>query len=97
MLDQNTTIILSALLGGLLTVAGGLLASYYIQSTSNKAEKRKEQKARIEQLYMMTNDIKQTYYRLEFNEVPDKDWTSEILRVNKVEIDMEMLVTLYNA
>ncbi len=81
MLDQNITTIIVTLLGGLLTVGGGFLASYYIQSTKNKAEKKKEQKTRIEQLYLMTNDIKQTYYRLEFNDVQDKDWTSEMLRV----------------
>ena len=95
MLGQNITIILSTLLGGILTAGGGFLASYYMQSSSNKAEKRKEQQTRIEQLYLITNDIKQTFYRLEFNDVSDKDWTSEMLRVNKVEIDMEMLVTLY--
>ncbi len=95
MLDQNITTILSTLLGGILTVVGGFLASYYIQAISIKGEKRREKKTRIEQLYMLTNDIKQTYYRLEFDYVPDKDKASELLRVGKVEKDMDMLVTLY--
>ncbi|MGZ3609041.1 MAG: hypothetical protein ACXVBU_03155 [Ktedonobacteraceae bacterium] len=95
MLDQNITTLLSTLLGGLLTIVGGFLANYYIQSTSNKTEKRKEKKTRIEQLYLLSNDIRQTFYRLEFNQVSDADWTSEFLRVNKVESDMEMMVMLY--
>ena len=57
MLDQNITILLSALLGGLLSIAGSIVANYYIQHSSNKTQKQKEIRNILELIYKSTQTI----------------------------------------
>ena len=50
MLNQNITTLLSALLGGMLTILGGFIANYYIQKSTKRAEKRKETREILENI-----------------------------------------------
>jgi hypothetical protein len=60
-LDQNTTVLLSTLLGGLLTLGGGFIANFYIQSASTKNDKQKSIRNMIEQIYKDTKKIEDLY------------------------------------
>ena len=57
MLDQNIALILATLLGGTLTIVGGFIANYYIQSSSDNISKRKEIRNILEQIYKHTQAI----------------------------------------
>ena len=51
MLDQNITTIISTLVGGLLTIAGSIVANFYIQKNATKSQRRKDIKGSIEKIY----------------------------------------------
>lgn len=63
MFDVST--LLSTLLGGLLTIAGGITGSYFIQSLSDKTQKRKEVRNIAEALYKDTQSVLFLFVRLE--------------------------------
>ncbi len=71
MLDQNTTTLLAALLGGLLTIAGGFIANYYIQSSSDRIQKKKEIRNLLEQIYKSTQIITADYSDLKHGVLTD--------------------------
>src|SRR6266478_4573987 len=72
MLDQSITTILSTLLGGVLAITGGFLATSFSQRMAEKAEGRKLARERIEELYTLSTQMKK--------------WvTVQILRACKVE------------
>ena len=52
MLDQNITVLLSTLLGGVLTTIGGFIAVYYTQRTTKSIEERKHHREKVEELYI---------------------------------------------
>src|SRR5947209_15168954 len=51
MLDQNIAIIIAALIGGLLTITGGIVANFYLSNRAVELEKRRETRNVIEELY----------------------------------------------
>jgi hypothetical protein len=51
MLDQNLAIIIAAIIGGLLTIAGGLAANFYLHNRTIIIEKRKELRNILEEIY----------------------------------------------
>lgn len=61
MLDQNTTALLSTLLGGALTILGGFIANYYTYSISNKSERRKEIRDILELIYKDAQTVDDAY------------------------------------
>ncbi len=62
MLDQNVTILLSAALGGLLAIAGGFLANYYVQITARKSEKRRSVREKIDEIYTLSTHVKTSFF-----------------------------------
>ncbi len=58
-LDQNITTLLSTVVGGLLAITGGFLATSFSQRMAGKAEKRKLTRERIEELYTLSNQVKE--------------------------------------
>lgn len=56
-MDQNISTLLAALIGGLLTIAGGLVANYYLYSRTTKLERRKEIRQVVEEIYTRITDI----------------------------------------
>ncbi len=74
MLDQNITTLLSTLLGGLLTVAGGVVGSYYIQLSSNKSNKKKEIRNMIESLYRDMQSLENICMTLKKINPATRDW-----------------------
>lgn len=59
MLDQSVTAILSTLLGGVLAITGGFLATTFSQRMMEKAEKRKLVRERVEEAYILSYQIKE--------------------------------------
>lgn len=59
MIDQNITTLLSTVIGGLLAITGGFLATTFSQRMADKAEKHKLTRARIEELYTLSNQVKE--------------------------------------
>jgi hypothetical protein len=51
MLDQNVTTLLSTLLGGILTIAGGFIATYYTLRKNSALERKKDLRGAIENIY----------------------------------------------
>ncbi len=51
MIDQTLASLLSTLFGGLLTITGGIIGSYYIQKISSQAEDRKEIREMAKNIY----------------------------------------------
>ncbi len=58
-LDQNVTTILSTLLGGMLAIAGGFLATGFSQRAAEKTEKRKIAREKTEELYLLSNQVQE--------------------------------------
>ncbi|HLG60687.1 MAG TPA: hypothetical protein VKY19_02065 [Ktedonosporobacter sp.] len=61
MLDQNLTTLLSALIGGSLSISAGFLASYYTQKTTKKNNQEKFITEMIENIYKETQSIEDLY------------------------------------
>ncbi len=59
--DQNLTALLSALIGGALTIIGGFTANYYTQNSQEKKDKRKEIHDILESIYRKSLEIENTY------------------------------------
>ena len=98
MLDQSIATLLSTLLGGLLTVLGGFVGSYYIQSTSNKVSKRKEIRNIIESIYKDIQKIERRYQFIDEN-FRNKDMRKEVHEamydVDEILDHVDLLVNLY--
>jgi|GEM_PF-2617729 len=58
-LDQNITTLLSTVLGGILAITGGFLATSFSQRMTEKAQKRQVTHQRIEELYSLSDHIKE--------------------------------------
>jgi len=58
MLNQNVTTLLSTLIGGILTILGGVIASHLNQSKTDRSERRKE-------LRMLIEELSDTSYQLQ--------------------------------
>jgi hypothetical protein len=98
MLGQNIITLLAALIGGLLSTLGGFLANTYIQSSTNKIQKRKEIRDILENIFkyaLLTNSIL-TRKRIETLNTDDKQIdTKNILEIKTNVAHMSMLVKLY--
>ena len=94
MLDQNIALILSTLSGGILTVAGGVIANYYIQSSSEKTSKRKEIRNMLEQVYKHTQAILPAFSRLG-RSTSSEDIKTEIQEIFTYLDKIELLVDFY--
>ena len=64
MLDQNVTTILSTLIGGILTILGGVIASYLLQTKTDGSERRKELRMLIEELSDMSYRTQVLYNKI---------------------------------
>lgn len=64
MLDQNTAIILSTLLGGVLTIIGGLIATYYADRRNRYEVKRQEFRLAIDNMLDLTGQIYSLYIEI---------------------------------
>jgi hypothetical protein len=49
--------LLSVIIGGLLTVLGGIVTNYFTQSSSRKVEKRKVYREQLEQIYESSSQV----------------------------------------
>lgn len=61
MLNQNIALILSALLGGALTVVGGFAANNAFKTMQDRKEKWRELRNIVEKMYQETNAVKLLY------------------------------------
>jgi hypothetical protein len=95
MSEQIITILLSTMLGGVLTIAGGLAVSYVTHQQASKDEKRKELRDAIEKIFEQTWII-DTAFR---NSVNHQDYLEELDRNLKLIIqsmqEIRTLVSLY--
>jgi hypothetical protein len=66
MLDQNIALLLSTLLGGLLTIVGGFAANIYLQRASQNADRQRESRLLLENAYQQLLKINDLYTRLDF-------------------------------
>lgn len=94
MLDQTVINLLSTLLGGLLTVVGGLLGSFLLQKMSDNTNKRKEIRNIIEHIYKKTQDIDTSNLKIR-DKRQSIDVEHEAAEVDKALDYINMLVTLY--
>jgi hypothetical protein len=69
MLDQNVTTLLSTLLGGLLAITGGLIATFYASNKQLKQKKREDYRHSLEIVYRNLFFIEQTIKRFAINDV----------------------------
>ncbi|GHO49226.1 hypothetical protein [Ktedonospora formicarum] len=58
-LDPNLMALISTVVGGLLAITGGFLATSFSQRITEKAEKRKQTRERVEELYILSTQIKE--------------------------------------
>jgi len=86
MLDQNTTTLLAALLGGLLTIVGGFIANYYIQSSSDRIQKKKEIRNLLEQIYKSTQIITVDYNLLKYGVLPPEKGAELSDNIDEIEL-----------
>jgi hypothetical protein len=63
MLEPTITPLLSALIGGLLTIVGGIAANYYLTSRTIRTEKRKEFRDFFEEISKCAYDIQICFAR----------------------------------
>ncbi len=86
MLDQNTTTLLSTLLGGLLTSMGGFLANFYAQSNLRKTDKQKAIRNMLEQIYREMKIIEVTCFELD--KFSERAWIeAEASRLEEIDAD----------
>ncbi len=93
-LDQNITTLLAALLGGALSIIGGFTANYYIQSSSDRIQKKKEIRNLLEQIYKSTQDITYNYSCLMVG-VLSEDVEKRIVEISDNINQIERRVNLY--
>ena len=95
MLDQNITTLLAALIGGLLTIAGGLGTNYYLHSRSVQIEKEKELRKILEELFIILLDISNSHNAIKYK-VLDKNYVfEEIAKLASNYNRLTALVCLY--
>ena len=97
MLNQNIALILSALLGGALTVVGGFAANYAFKTMQDRKEKWRELRNIVEKMYQEINAVKLLYQsiiqhtNIEVSFVPFK----EFHEINEHNETIRMLVNFY--
>ncbi len=55
--DQNTATILAAIVGGILTIMGGFLATYFAQKLAKRSQNQKIFVDKAEELYVLINRL----------------------------------------
>ena len=96
MLNQSTAIILSTLLGGLLTIVGGFIASYFTFSIASKREKWKELRNVIEKIYKTVAEISLlAYHGLADSEERKSFGKEEFSEMDSHMTTLRMLIVLY--
>src|SRR5581483_6798467 len=104
---MDKTAIFTTLMGGMLAVMGGFLATYLSQYFAGKAEKRKLVREKIEELYILSIEIKSKLYymtylhkkeALDVNKVNrGEDYISDNFMIKREKMDrMEMIAIIYN-
>jgi uncharacterized membrane protein YgaE (UPF0421/DUF939 family) len=95
MLDQNITTLLAALIGGFLSVLGGFIANYYMQSSSNALSKRKEIRNMLEQTHKKVAKIKKECLNIteDFPSMEKLKKSASVISENLEEIDL--LINFY--
>jgi hypothetical protein len=58
MLDQNVALILSASIGGTLTIIGGLIVAYITYIISKTNDKNKMIREKIEEIFTLIDDVR---------------------------------------
>src|SRR5260370_17315685 len=98
MLDQNVTTILSTLRGGTLTIAGGFIANYYIQSRTDKSEKRKELRSIMEEIFDNTHILRKQFQAMIekiISPPPNADIDEEFFEINRILDRLKLLILVY--
>lgn len=95
MLDQNITTLLAALIGGLLSVLGGFIANYYIQSSTDKLSKKKEIRNILEQMYKKTQAVYLSYGVMIMKIASNEEIETNIAAISETMNEMEFLVNFY--
>jgi hypothetical protein len=91
MLDQNTTTLLAALTGGLLTALGGFLTNCVSERTS----KRKEVRNMLEKVYKNLQAIERADARLQYDELSPTTNMEVVLEIQNYMRELELLVDFY--
>lgn len=95
MLDSNLTTLLSALLGGFLSIIGGVAANFYIQHASTSTEAKKEVKSVAENIYRGTQKVLKNCEELDGGESSGYNVKTAYEELVKNMDDIEMLIDLY--
>lgn len=107
MLNQNVTPILPTLVGGVLAIVGGFLATYFSQKLASKTENRKMFASKIEEIYILSDQINESLLVQMYHEYHDlkvnlKGNNSELLspldtiqKIKRICERTEMLIRLY--
>lgn len=95
MLNQNITTLLAALIGGLLSISGGFLANYYIQSSTDKLSKRKEIRNMLEQIYKKTQSARIDYCAIAKKIATKDEFENELTHLAEIMYQIEFLVDFY--
>lgn len=95
MSEQIITILLSTLLGGVLTIAGGLVVNYINHKQMTTYEQRKELREVVEKIYKLSLDIDAAYNNALEHGGDIKEMLNDMKYfVNAVQ-DITMLVSFY--
>jgi hypothetical protein len=103
----DKTAIFTTLMGGMLAVMGGFLATYLSQYLAGKTEKRKLVREKIEELYTLSIEIKSKIYATTYfhkkimfdinNIIGKEDYIHDNFSVVQEKIDrIEMIAIIYN-
>ncbi len=92
MLEPTITPLLSALIGGLLTIVGGIAANYYLTSRTIRTEKRKEFRDFFEEISKCAYDIQICFARTLLNPHNIHD---EAIKITELESRIVILQMLY--
>ena len=93
MLNQT---ILATLIGGLLSIIGGFFANYYIQSSSNRLQKRKEIRNILEHIYESTQAVSHSYLQIKINSFhTKKDISKDFFDLSNYMNKIESMIDLY--
>ncbi len=92
MLEPTITPLLSALIGGLLTIVGGIAANYYLTSRTIRTEKRKEFRDFFEEISKCAYDIQICFARTLLNKNNIHD---EAIKISELESRIVILQMLH--
>lgn len=95
MLDQNITTLLSALLGGFLSIIGGISANFYLQRASTNTERQKEIRCMIEIIYKDTQKILNNCTELDAGGLLGYDMKKSYEELDTNIDEIEMLIDLH--